>query len=327
MKKNAPNAYNKPRTRSAGSRTPSVSGSSTANARVSSNSYSSTANRSKAKNGVKSTSGSGKGSKVAGIAACFVVIAALAVGGVWYFTKGKAASADEKKINVIMADGTTQEKTVGEIRAELTSDRFFEGITIDGISVAGKTREEAVNDIKAKIAAEAPKVSLKFKLNDIEYPLDLSSLPFDSNAEEVVSQAFNYGRPAQDASADELINCYSKYQTLRNNPQAFTTESKINTDGVAEMVKNLLDPFNKEAVDAQIGDFNFNELKFESTESVDGCIVNIDKAVSDAKALLDAGTYEGVIDVEAEIVAQAFERRCYKGLWSPFFRYFNDHSE
>lgn len=316
MKKNAPNAYNTPRTRSAGSRAPVVNaGAGTRSAANRSNavrssastgrttsSNSRTRSASSTKSGVKTNSSSGKG-KGAAIAICAVVAIAAVVGGWWYFGKGGVnATENDKKVDVIMADGTTAQKTVGELKAELTADVFFDGITIDGMSVAGRTKDEVIAAVRESAAANAPKPEVKFRLDGIEYPLNLDSLPFNDDVEEVVSEAFNFGRPAPEASSEEIITCYSQYQALKNAPKAYTTSRSLSTDGLAEMVRSLLEPFNKDAVDAEIGDFNFETLQFDASESSEGCIVNIDKAIADAKALLDGGTYEGVIDVESEVI-------------------------
>lgn len=231
-------------------------------------------------------------------AAAFLVVG---VGLTCFFMRDKLFNSENRSVTVTMADGSSAKMTVAELRDELGSDKFFEGIIIDGIDLSGKTKQEALTLLSDQVQNNAPKIDLSYEVNGTSYPLDLSSIPMDNNMEEVVNEAFSYGRPAEDASKSELIECFSTVQDLKNTPKNYTTEHTVSTEGVGELVRSFLIPFNKEAADAKVSGFDASTCKFTATEAVDGCKLDIEKAITDTKALLDNGTYQGTIKVDATV--------------------------
>ena len=284
MKKNAPNARSNSRSRSASSRAPQITTKRTTSTKKSSSSK-------------KKSSG-----KVVGVVlACFVVLSVL-VAGCYIFKTGGVKTLFVEKLNVVLADGTTAEMTAEEIKTELSGDVFFQGIKIDGIDVSGKTKEEAYSLISANLTSKPSEVDIKLNYNGQEFPLDLSSLSLESNAQEIVNEAFNYGRPSTEATNEELVDCFNKYQNLKVTPKEYMTAYTVKTDGISEIVTGILEPFNKDVVEAKVESFDKDNLVFLVSDSEEGCSVDIDKAIADVKGLLDSRTYEGVVDVDFEIL-------------------------
>ena len=284
MKKNAPNARSNSRARSASSRAPQIATKRTTPTKKSSSSK-------------KKSSG-----KTVGIVlACIVVLLVLVAGG-YIFKTGGVKTLFVEKLNVVLADGTTTEMTAEEIKTELSGDVFFQGIKIDGIDVSGKTKEEAYSLISASLTSKPSEVDIKLNYDGQEFPLDLSSLALESNAQEIVNEAFNYGRPSTEATNEELVDCFNKYQNLKVTPKEYMTAYTVKTDGISEIVTGILEPFNKDVVEARVESFDKDSLVFLVSDSEDGRVVDIDKAIADVKALLDSRTYEGVVEVEFEIL-------------------------
>ncbi|MBO7453736.1 MAG: VanW family protein [Clostridiales bacterium] len=284
MKKNAPNARSNSRARSASSRAPQIATKRTTPTKKSSSSK-------------KKSSG-----KTVGIVlACIVVLLVLVAGG-YIFKTGGVKKLFVEKLNVVLADGTTTEMTAEEIKTELSGDVFFQGIKIDGIDVSGKTKEEAYSLISASLTSKPSEVDIKLNYDGQEFPLDLSSLALESNAQEIVNEAFSYGRPSTEATNEELVDCFNKYQNLKVTPKEYMTAYTVKTDGISEIVTGILEPFNKDVVEARVESFDKDSLVFLVSDSEDGRVVDIDKAIADVKALLDSRTYEGVVEVEFEIL-------------------------
>ena len=231
--------------------------------------------------------------------AAFVVVG-LGIG--FFCLKDKLFDPESKSVTITMEDGTKAKMTVGELRKELNTGTFYEGIIIDGIDLNGKTKEEALTLLSDQVQSNAPKIELEYKVNGETYPLDLSSIPMDNNFKEIADEAFNYGRPSEDASASELSECYTLVQELKSTPKSFTTEHKVSTDGVGDLVKELLTPLNKEVIETKVSGFDVATCTFTASDPQDGCTVDIDKAITDTKALLEAGTYKGTVSVDAKIV-------------------------
>ena len=302
MKKNAPNARTNSGSRNKGSRAPQI---------ASTRSYRSPSRSSSVKSTTSSKKKGGNAGKTIGIIAAIAVAVVGIVAGV-YFVKNGSLFDKEEKFNVLMADGTQVEKRVSELREELNSDVFYQGIKIDGIDVSGKTREEALSLVNAGLSSAPSTVDISLNYDGTIYPLDFSDFSLESNATEIVNEAYAYARPSEGATGQEVYECYQKFQNLKNTPQEYMTAFTVNTDGLSEMIHGILDPFNKDVVEAEISSFDKVSCTFEISDSEEGCSVDIDKAISDTKALLDSRTYEGTVDVDFEILKPVHSKADYE---------------
>lgn len=264
-----------------------------------------TTNASAKKSGKKATSSkrsSGAGKKAAAViaaVACLLIV----VGGALYLMGYAKPVVDffKPKIDVTLADGTVQEMTVDDARAELDMDTFYPGIVIDGVDVGGMTKEQAAQAVAA-VQPEAP-VSLNISL-DLEgnvYPLDLSSLPLESNMNQVIDEAFNYGKPAPDASDEAIKINYNLYQQLKNQTVEFTTAYTVNTDSLLTIVTGVVDPLNQSVCDAYISSFDVESKGFDISPDQKGIAVDAQATADAVKALIDSRTYEGTVDIVATI--------------------------
>ena len=241
-----------------------------------------------------------------GKAAVAVIVAVLCllvvVGGALYLTGYAKPVIDffKPKIEVTLADGTVQEMTVDDARAELATDTFYNGIIIDGVDVGGMTKEQATQAVAA-VQPEAPvSLNISLDLDGSIYPLDLSSLPLESNMTQVIDEAFNYAKPAPDASDEAVKVSYNLYQQLKNQPVEYTTAYTVNTDGLLTIVSGVVEPLNSTVSDAYISSFDVESKGFDVVPENVGYSVDA-QATSDAvKALIDSRTYEGTVGVVAE---------------------------
>lgn len=304
MKKNASNS--RPGTVS-GSRAPSTVNRDYRAARVQSETYKT--NRAPAP---KKSSKKNNGGKVFGICAAVLLLLVGGVGSYFFFsgntpnsvvdtTTPTAPVLSNDKYSVTLADGTIAELTATEMKNELMNANFYQNISVDGIDLSGKTKDEAVALVSSKVPSKPENVNITLNLDGNDYPLDLSTLSVESNYNDVINEAYAFSRPAETASEAEIVNCYKAYQILKTTPKSYETSYTINTDGLDAAIHDVLDPLDTPLIEATITKFNVNTLQFEATESKDGYEINIDKAISDAKSLIESGKYEGTIAVEAEV--------------------------
>ena len=245
---------------------------------------------------------SGKGKAAVAVIAA-VVCLLVVVGGALYLTGYAKPVIDffKPKIEVTLADGTVQEMTVDDAKAELATDTFYSGIVIDGVDVGGMTKEQATQAVAA-VQPEAPvSLDIALELEGNSYPLDLSSLPLESNMTQVIDEAFNYAKPAPDASDEAVKINYNMYQQLKNQPVEYTIAYTVNTEGLLTIVSGVVDPLNQSVSDAYISNFDVDSKGFDITPDQKGIAVDA-QATSDAvKALIDSRTYEGTVGVVATI--------------------------
>lgn len=228
-----------------------------------------------------------------------LVLAVLGAGGFYY---AQSKGYFDPKYEVTNADGTVVSLKEEEIRSAIAGDNTFpEGIWIDGMSVAGMTKEAALQ----MLAANQPEAPLEIDINLLvdgqTLPVDLSSLPLENNLSEIVDEAYDYLRPSGNEDLETAIAIYNGRQALRVTPMQFNTAYTLHSDGISEIVHGMLDGLESEAVDAYVTGFNVETLTFEYTESSRGFDIDIDKAADDVKALLDSGTYVGTVNVDAEV--------------------------
>lgn len=268
------------------------------NNRTSASSTRSTSKKSPAKKSSSGTKRAGKKkNKTAPIFAVVIAVVVLGIAAGVLYKMGYF----EKRYDITMADGTVVKMTQSELAADMAQDVFPQGIIINGIEVGGMTRDEALAAVKANQPERPIDIDVKLSLDGNEYPLDLSSLPIETNDSEVVEEAFNYLRPTGTESVEELIALHDSREALKSAPAEYQTAYTLNTDDIAPLVHGVLDPLNSVAVEAEITGFDVDELQFEYTDSEQGYEIDIDSAVNDVKALLDGGTYEGTVPVTAEI--------------------------
>ena len=257
---------------------------------------SSSSTTSKRSSGAKK-SGAKKANKKAPVFAVVIAVVVLGVAAGVLYKMGYF----EKRYDIKMADGSVVKMTQAELVADMTKDVFPQGIIINGVDVSGMTRDEALAAVQANQPERPIDIDVKLSLDGTEYPLDLSTLPIDTNDVEIVDTAFAYLRPTGQESVEELIALHDSREALKSAPATYQTAYTLNTDDISPLVHNVLDPLNNEAVEAEITGFDPEELVFEYTDSEMGYVVDIDTAVADVKALLDSGTYIGTVPVNAEI--------------------------
>jgi len=245
----------------------------------------------------RSRKSSSKKNKTAPIFAVVIAVVVLGIAAGVLYKMGYF----EKRYEITMADGTVVKMTRQELLTDLSSEVFPQGIVINGIDVGGMTKDEALAGVKANQPERPIEIDVKLSLDGQEYPVDLSSLPIETNDTEVVEEAYNYLRPTGQESVEELIALHNSREALKSSPVTYQTAYTLNTDDISPLVHNVLDPLNSVAVEAAITGFDVEACEFEYTDSEQGYEIDIDNAVNDVKTLLDGGTYTGTVSVSAEI--------------------------
>lgn len=227
------------------------------------------------------------------------------VGLVLYKTvfEDKIEEAKETKIIVTDASGSTQEFTTEELSAVLNTNTFYQGISIDGIDVSGKTIEE----VRALFADKSGTsiddvVDVKFQVGDELVQMDTTGLTLTSNIDEIIEQAYNYGRTSPLEGNEGLKDRYDIVMALQTTPVAFASSYTISTDKISDLTHQALDSYNKEVVEAYASGFDVDNLEFIIEESQEGCSVDIDKAISDVQTSLNNAEYQVVVPVDCQIV-------------------------
>ena len=201
-------------------------------------------------------------------------------------------------------NGSQKSDITDEMQKTLSSEAFYEGITIDGVDISGKSKDE----VKALFApneadAETEKVSVSFKLDDeTTVELDGNDVQFNDNLDEIIDEAYSLGRSTDKSGDDGLKERYSEIEELLKNPKDFKLEKSVDAASLSEAVHKALDKYNKEPVNAEVTGFDTETLTFIVTESETGLKVNVDKVVDELTKAFETGDFSKEITVETEVI-------------------------
>ena len=225
-----------------------------------------------------------------------LAVVAIAVTAVFFITAAakQYPAAEESK--------DTKAITLAEMKQALDVDTFYPGITINGVDVSGKTKEEAASLLADSAKPDAPKISITLSVNGREYPLDPSIFTITSNLPTVIDNAYNYNRA--DIETEDSDAIADKYQAVIVNPGApsnFEIEYTTSCTQVDAAVHNILDPLETQAVDAVVTSFDKDALAFVIEDSSAGVAIDIDGAISDVKSAVAAKEFTKTIPVKSTV--------------------------
>ena len=122
------------------------------------------------------------------------------------------------------------------------TNTFYEGITIDGIDVSGKTKEEVINLFAQTTKTNAEDIlNIQFQVGEDLVPLDVSGLSVTSNINEVIEKAYAYGRTSTLSGNDGLKDRYNTINSLKAMPLTVTATGAGNAGTTTVAIERLED--------------------------------------------------------------------------------------
>ena len=236
--------------------------------------------------------------KIALIAA--VAVLALVIVGVAAFV----ANNGEKTYKITDANGKVKMLTISEMESELNIDTFYTGVTINGIDVSGKTKEEATAMFEDETMQE---VNILLSVDGEEYPLEAALVETSSDVTSVVDKAFNYNRTVMtNESTDAIITRYNTLMQLQKTTKNFTITKGTDTEVIEEAVHDILDPLEIVAVGSTATAFDTEKLVFIMDDATPGLDLDIEAAIEDVLAAIEAKEFTKTIVVDTSSVDPVF---------------------
>lgn len=230
-------------------------------------------------------------------------LAVCLVGGVLYATVIRKWLDARNDIVVIDANGSEISFEPEELQAQLDVNTFYQGITIDGQDVSGKTLEEVKAMFQEKANVQISDVlDVKFQVENELVPLNATGMTVSCDINEVIDKAYAYGRSSTLEGDDALKDRYNTITALQTQPINFASTYTFGTEGCDAVIHNLLDPYQKEVIEAKATGFDTEKLEFIISESQPGRTVDVQKAIADFKAAVDRAEYQVVIPVDCTTV-------------------------
>ena len=241
----------------------------------------------------KSNRGLSKARKIVIIVAAAVVVLGGTVAAKFYFD-------NQARYTVIKdVSGSEKQMLITDIQAALDVPVFYTGISVGGVDVSGKTKEEAKALLLEDIQKSAPKVNMTFHVGTKMYPLDPSVFSSESDLDAVLETAYNYNRTSSPTDDIHVLQArYAELATLKTSKKDFPLAFQVGADKIDEVVKDLLEPLETDPVDATVKGFDLETLSFIYTDSVEGVTLDINKAIKEARETVESQVLEKTIVVK-----------------------------
>ncbi|WP_032122236.1 VanW family protein [Clostridium amazonitimonense] len=167
---------------------------------------------------------------------------------------------------------------------------IYTGIKVESLDLSGKTKEEATSMLKEKYGEAILNKKLSVKVFDKVYDMDYSKLNSQYNIEEVVEEAFNYGKDNQMLSKYKLIKKQSGKEIALN----FTYDPAY----IDEFISNIASENNSNATNAKLT--MVSSGKFQVSEGKNGYALDEEKLKNDIISNINGKVDEEVV-VEAKV--------------------------
>lgn len=169
------------------------------------------------------------------------------------------------------------------------SNLIYPGVRVSGEDLSGKTKDQAKKILEQKYSSEIGKKKLNIITPDRTYTLDYSKLNPKYNVDEMVNQAFLYGKD---------FNIFKKYRIVKGSGEkqfalGFTYDQKP----VNELINSIEQDINKDPIDAKL---NVRGGNFTVVPEQSGRKLQKDKLQKEVSSKVD-GTIGTDINIKAPV--------------------------
>lgn len=206
---------------------------------------------------------------------------------------------------------TTQKIDTTALRALLDIDTFYEGISIEGISLAGLTRAEAAARLEAWEEQATADFKVELTVNGAEKPLIISLTPEQAglqyNTTEILEQAWATGRQSTAATeAEQLQERYAAVEALKLQALDLKLKGEIDPIKARATFRKAAEDLEVAVVEAKATGFNLEAKKFEVVAGKPGFELEAEEAIGVLMNQLKAGNFKVSGEVSGKVVEPAF---------------------
>ncbi len=139
---------------------------------------------------------------------------------------------------------------------------FAQGVTIDGVSIGGKTYEEGLAEIEKALSAKIEDIAYVLKDGDVSKPISSEDMRVSDDMEAVLQAALKYS-PGQLGDEEELSLAAG---------QDFKISLSVDREALVSKINSFAGELNKAPVEATVTPVLTEDIeaRFEITDSEDG---------------------------------------------------------
>ncbi|MBR2175581.1 MAG: VanW family protein [Clostridia bacterium] len=170
---------------------------------------------------------------------------------------------------------------------------FGDNVTVEGVSLSGKTLSEAYDAMQNRLSELRDKISISITCDSKNITLTEDDFSFDTDLPDVLVQAYHYSRGELDTPTVNTV--YNDGKT------DFTVTSVINSDSIGGAVKKVSDKFDIQPVDAHVTSFEPTQTeKFTYADGSDGFLIDQNDVRSQIEEILLRSAKTGAFSIEAK---------------------------
>lgn len=234
-----------------------------------------------------------KGSPIAAILLVVLLIIGV-VAGINYF-KTRTAAREQERMEL-----EAQQKAEEE-DALLFGETIYEGVSINGIPLAGMTRDEAVQAVESAMGLEEHALTLTY--SDQSFTVKLMA---GSDLSEVIEQAYQLGRSGTREENLETI------EGLKREGVDFAVKPGYSLPDMTEVLENCAATINRDPVNATVTGFNVSDASFTYADGETGVQVDADATAAAAQAAVNAGDYDASVAIVVNEIAPEMDKATLK---------------
>ena len=188
----------------------------------------------------------------------------------------------------------------------LNSDRFFEGIYVDGQPIGGMRFEQALTQLTQAASRQQP-LRLTVTVGESSYTLTEQDLPVARNTQSVLRRAWAIGRQGfpwmigSDKTPFDIRWEHTR-QTLSKGAQ-MQTRAGYDPMDLRQLAQRIARENTWDPQDAMLASFDYGTRSFTVTQDRPGQRVDEETVYRALAASLDAGRYQDSIRVQGEQIA------------------------
>ncbi len=190
----------------------------------------------------------------------------------------------------------TQYTQYMQVRNMVARNVFYDGTTIDGVALGGKTITQAREELTARSTQQSEAFAIVVAYGDKKWRIDSSQVPVGTDYDSVLRQAYAQAR------SGGLRERYARVLQIGRDGLHLTSEWGYDRAKVRELTDQVVARIAQPAVNARLAAFDPNAKTFLYEQEQAGLHVDGDALYAQVTSALDAQQYNAVIQVQATTV-------------------------
>ncbi len=182
-----------------------------------------------------------------------------------------------------------------QVAAAIDTPVFYQGITVAGVDLSGKTMEQA----KAAVSKVEPglrdKYDIKITYQGQNWKLTEDDFTFNFNTDTVLKEAYAYGREGDREQRYQQVN------SLKTTPKTFSIAHTMNYDSLSAKLKEITKGISYAPVDATVASFDAKTAKFSYADGKNGLSVDENRLYTQVEKIIN-GSKAGTVEVPTAVV-------------------------